>query len=159
MIRQVTALTFMIINNCTPPNVTPMPMHPPPMVPVGTIMSMDSPIVLSGRRNNQTGELANGFEIPLCCHPGRIHSPSFILNSCLPCLMIVCNSFLGYLKVLYHVACLALRRQHVKSEMCWQQVTQVPRVRPNKIGVIAERPPEEAQERKRRGPQKRQNFY
>ncbi|EYE98325.1 uncharacterized protein EURHEDRAFT_544726 [Aspergillus ruber CBS 135680] len=63
--------------------------------------------VLSGRRNNQMGELTNGFKFHQCCRPGRIPS-CFALTSCLPHLTIVCNSFLGYSKVLYHIACLAL---------------------------------------------------
>jgi len=69
ILKQVTTLTSMIINNCTPPNVTPIAALPTPMVSVGTITSVDSPKALSGRRNNQTGELTNGFEFPSMLPP------------------------------------------------------------------------------------------
>ncbi|BCR92561.1 uncharacterized protein ACHE_80461S [Aspergillus chevalieri] len=156
MLKQVTTLTFMIINNCTPPNITPIPTLFLLMVSVGTITSVDSQKAPSGRRNNQTGELTNGFEFHQCCRPGRIPS-RFVLTSCLPHLTIVCNSFLGYSKVLYHIACLTLHRQRVKREMRWQPVAQVPHMRLNKISVIVERS-EEAPERICHGPWKRRAF-
>ena len=145
----------MIINNCTPPNMTLILTLLTLMVSMGTIMSVDSHKAPSRRCNIQTGELTNGFEFHQCCCPGRIPS-HFVLTSCLPHLMIICNSFLGYLKVLYHIACLALHWQQVKREMYWQPVAQVLCMRLNKIGVIVEMP--EAPERICHGPWKRQAF-
>ena len=153
ILKQVTTLTSMIINNCTPPNMTPIPTLLTPMVSMGTITSVDSHKAPSGRRNNQTGELTNGFEFHQCCRPGRIPS-RFVLTSCLPHSTIVCNSFLGYSKVLYHIACLALHRQRVKREMRWQPVAQVLCMGLNESGVNVERP-EEAPERICHGPLKR----
>ena len=145
----------MIINNCTPPNMTLILTLLTLMVSMGTITSVDSHKAPSRRCNIQTGELTNGFEFHQCCCPGRIPS-HFVLTSCLPHLMIICNSFLGYLKVLYHIACLALHWQQVKREMYWQPVAQVLCMRLNKIGVIVEMP--EAPERICHGPWKRQAF-
>lgn len=73
---------------------------------------------------------------------GGVPSPLFVRTSCLYHSMNVCNSSLGYSKVLCHVVCRALRRQHVKTEMRWQLVARGPRMTSNKIGVIAGRPKE-----------------
>lgn len=80
ILRQMTTLKSMISNNCTLPNIMLTPTCPTPMVPMGTITSVHSLKVLSKKRNNQIGELANGFKLTWCCHPGRILSPPFILT-------------------------------------------------------------------------------
>ena len=146
----------MIINNCAPPNMTPILTLPTLMVSMETFTLVDSQKAPSRRHNNQTGKLTNGFEFHQCCCLGRIPS-HFVLTSCLHHLTIVCNSFLGYSKVLYHIACLALHQQQVKREMCWQPVAQVLRMRLDEISVIVERP-EEAPERICHGPWKRPAF-
>ena len=153
ILKQVITLTSMTINNCASPNMTPILTLPTLMVSVGTITLVDSQKAPSGRHNDQMGELTNGFESHQCCRPGRIPS-HFILTSCLPHSMIVCNSFLGYLKVLYHIACLALHQQQMKREMRWQPVAQVLCMGLNKSSVNVERP-EEAPERICHGPLKR----
>lgn len=103
--RQVTTLKSMIIS-CTPPNTTLIPTL---MVPMGTTTSVDRPRALSGRRNDQMGKLANGFEFPLRCRQGSIPLSRFVLTSCLYHSTSVYNFFRGYLKALYHAAYQTLR--------------------------------------------------
>ena len=98
-----------MINNCTPPNTTPIPMRHTPVVPVETPTSVDSPKYSTGRRSGQTDKLANGWKFPLRYSQGSISLPRFVLTSCLYHSTNVCNSSRGYLKVLYHVICPALR--------------------------------------------------
>lgn len=156
ILKQVTTLTSTIINNCAPPNITQILTLPTPMVSMETITSVDSQKAPSKRHNNQTGKLINSFKFHQYCRPGRIPS-CFVLSSCLPHLTIICNSFLGYLKVLYHITCLALHQQQVKREMCWQPVAQVLCMGLNESSVNIERP-KEAPERICHGPLKRQVF-
>ncbi|KAL4912354.1 hypothetical protein BDW62DRAFT_194854 [Aspergillus aurantiobrunneus] len=105
-LRQATILTSMTVNNCAPPNTTPVLVHP-------ITASVDTSQVLSERRDTQTRALVNGLELP----PGVTPLPPFVLTLCRYQPTSVCNSFLGYLKVLYHVACQTFHPQYIKLEM------------------------------------------
>lgn len=155
---RVTTFTSMTVNNCAAPSTTPVPTHPTRLVPLRITASVNSPRVLSERRGNHLMVLANGLELPLRYRPGLTPSPPFALTLCLYHLTSVFNSFPGYLKVPYHVACLALHRQYVETEMYGKLVAQArartPPMGPNKIGMVAGRH-EKARESVCHGPRKR----
>jgi hypothetical protein len=146
ILGQVTTLPSIVINNCTPPitTLTPTCLPPtvPPTAPVKIPTLVDSPKPPSARRSDQTDELPNGFESPLNCRQGKTLVPPFAPISCFYRLMNVCNSFLGCSKVPYHVACLKLGRQHVKTEMCGPPVTRLPSMGSIRLRVIPVRPKE-----------------
>ena len=73
ILRHATTLTSVTVNK------TLIPMQFIPTMSVRTTPSVDSPKAPSARLNNQTGELANGFDFPLRCRRGKIPLPRFVL--------------------------------------------------------------------------------
>jgi hypothetical protein len=96
------------VKKCTTPHTTLIRAHPTLIVPLGATTSMEGLKVLSGKHTNPRGRLASDIEFALHCHPERTPSQLFSPTSCLYLLMIVCKSFLGHSKVLYHAARLTL---------------------------------------------------
>jgi hypothetical protein len=157
--RKSTSFTSITVNKRAPPRTIPVPTHPTRLVllvQLGITASVNTPLVLNEGRNNLIRALVNDLEFPLHCRPGVIPSRPFALTLCLYHSTSVCNSFPGYSKVLCHLACLALHRQHVKKEMHGKPGAraQAPSMGLNKIDMITRRP-EEARERVFHGPRKR----
>ncbi|KAL4788883.1 hypothetical protein BDV19DRAFT_395572 [Aspergillus venezuelensis] len=117
VLRQVTTLSSMTVNNCAPLNKAPVSKHPTRMMLMGTTASAKNLKALSGRGNNQTGKLASGLELALHRHPRMILLLPSVLTLCHYYLTTSCNSFHGFLKVLYSIACLIFHQQYARREM------------------------------------------
>jgi hypothetical protein len=159
ILRQVIVTTFppTAIIKCIPARTARIPKYPSPRVSPGTT-TLPSLEAESGRYKNLTAKIPSDFEPAPDYLFRKIPLLPFNPTSFLYHWMTVCNSSLGYSKVLYHVARLILHYQHVKEERHGQPVARVPSIKWSKIQVLAGRT-KEAQGSVCRGPQKRQTSF
>lgn len=117
ILERMTSLMSSVINSCAPAITALKPTDLSPILLVIAPTAANSLNTASGSRSSRKDGLPNAFEVPLHHPQGKIPSPRFVLTSCVYRLMNVCNFFLGCSKVHYHVACLTLCRQHVKTDV------------------------------------------